>query len=96
MTRTEKLSNEIGRIISEQKSEIEQLKYRGPNGGKNAALIEGWSHTGNGTITKAANMAGCPTMNYWSGHMPTPATSIPKCILKEAEAAYKKIFYVQA
>ena len=95
MTRTEKLSNEIGRIVAENKSEIDNIEHHGPDGGTNAANIPGWSHTGNGTITRAANMAGCPTKNYWSGSNPTPATSIPTCILKETESEYKKIFHCQ-
>jgi hypothetical protein len=91
-TRTEKLASKIKKIVAEKKTEIENLSFYGPNGGTNALYIDGWSHVGNGTITKAAGMAGCPRANYWSGHMPTPATALPSCVLPAIERAYGKIF----
>jgi hypothetical protein len=92
-TRTEKLAELIKKIVEAHKSEIENLPTRTPHGGANAKNIKGWSHSPNGTITRACNLAGVLVLDYWSGCNPTPASAIPTCILEEVKEAYVNVFY---
>lgn len=92
MTRTEELTNAINDIVRNHHAEIDVLPTRGPNGGANARNIDGWSHSPNGTITRAANLSNCPVMHYWDGPLPTPASAIPTCIIDEVSKAYNHIF----
>ena len=91
-TRTQKLAKEIDKIYKANKTKIDALPNRGPQGGINAANIPGWSNYGNGAITRAANIASIPTMRYWSGSAPTPSTALPSCVYDEITAAYNRIF----
>ncbi len=92
MTRTEQLTEKIETIYRANKSEIDALPQGGPQGGTNAAYIEGWICLGNGTITRAANLSSLPVLPYWSGPSPTPSSSIPECVSDEIEKTYKSIF----
>jgi hypothetical protein len=94
MTRTEKLAEEIRKIAIKRTPEMAQdLIFRGPRGGRNAARIYGWHCTGNSTISKAARMAGnLPMMNWWHGSAPTPSKAIPECCAGEIIDAYNRIF----
>jgi len=92
MTRTEQLTNAINDIVRNHQAEIDELPTRGPNGGTNARNIDGWSHSPDGTITRAANLSECPVMNYWEGSLPTPSSAIPTCIIDEVREAYNRIF----
>jgi hypothetical protein len=92
MTRIERLASKIEKIYQTNKAAIDILPNRGPNGGTNAASIEGWMNYGNGTITKAANMTHMPVMNYWSGSAPTPSSALPAICYEEITKAYNDIF----
>jgi len=89
MSRTQQLAKEIQELIKGKKFSLE---WRGPLGGTNARLIEGWSQPTNGTISKACKMAGVPTMNWWSGSLPTPTTAIPTQLVGPTYELYLKIF----
>ena len=92
MTRTEKLAQKIQKLYAQHKTKIDNLPTSGPKGGNNAATILGWTHLGNGTITKACNIANVPTMPFWSGSCTTPARSIPTCIADKCIKLYHQIF----
>jgi hypothetical protein len=92
MNKTMRLVNQIKAIAAAYKSDINNLSYTGPRGGSNAANIQGWTHNGNGTITKACRLAGVPIAPYWSGSAKTPASAIPQAINDQAVAAYNTIF----
>ena len=84
MNKTEALAKKVKECWDAlPKSKVENIKYIGPRGGKNARYVEGWVHLGDQTLTKACNMAGIPAMFYWSGSATTPATSIPQCLVEE-------------
>jgi hypothetical protein len=91
-TRTEQLADAIEKIYQANKADIDTLPNHGPNGGRNAATISGWTNYGNGTITRAANMTNMPVMSYWSGSAPTPSSALPEMCYKEITKAYNKIF----
>lgn len=92
MTKTQQLAALISDIYNKHKADIDALPTRGVNGGTNAAYIDGWVNIGNGTITKAINKTGMPTLNYWSGSSPTPATAAPAFVMDDINNAYKSIF----
>ena len=95
MTRMQQLTQEITKIVEKNRNTIRSLETSGPNGGNNAATIDGWAHSPSRTITRAANMVDVDlliTLPYWSGSNPTPATAIPVCIYNEVVDAYCKIF----
>ncbi len=91
-TRTEKLTVKCNDIYAKHKPAIDSLDRYGPRGGVNAAYIDGWTHHGNGTITRACNMSDIPIKPYWSGSLPTAASAIPTCVVDDLLTAYKDIF----
>jgi hypothetical protein len=92
MTRTQNLTNQIKAIYLSKQDQVSALPRTGPNGGSNAAYIDGWTHSPNGTISKACGLAGVPLMPLWSGSLPTPSTAIPSCMYDDVMAAYTAIF----
>ena len=91
-TRTQKLITICNALYAVNKTEIDALATNGPRGGCNAAYIDGWAHNGIAVITRAANLSDLPTMPYWSGSAPTPATSIPRCVNDLLIGAHTKLF----
>lgn len=91
-SRLDKLVIEIRSMYEANWVDIDNLPTLTERGGRNARNISGWSHSPNGTVTKAARIAGCPVLPYWSGSAPTPASAIPSCIWREAIEACQKIY----
>lgn len=95
MTKLEQLTADVKAIYEAHKAEIVQLDRRGPKGGTNARFIKGWKLSPHQTITRAANLSGKVTLNWWHGSAPTPGTAIPSCIVNECWTAYCKIYRAQ-
>jgi hypothetical protein len=95
MNRIEKLSIEIEKIILKNKKALSALEFKSPRGGHNARFIQGWKNCGNAAVTRAAKIAQCPTLNYWSGSAPTPSTAIPFCISEKIFKKYSEIFNIK-
>jgi len=87
-TKTGQLHDKLEVIAKRHASEIGELSYKGPKGGRNARNIDGWSRS-TANITRAG---GLPTLKWWDGSAPTPSTGIPTCCADEADVAEKEVF----
>ena len=92
MNRLEQLTAEVTAIYTAHKTEISQLDRRGPNGGRNARFIKGWTRSPHQTITRAVNLAGKVSLNLWDGSAPTPSTAIPSCVVDSCWLSYRIIY----
>ena len=92
MTRTSQLAAKVNSIYAANQATVDALPVVGPKGGSNAGNIDGWTALGIAAITRAFTASSAPTLNCWSGSLPTPSQAIPSCMVADVTKAYLKIY----